>query len=172
MLKTKKRVQAQLEETEDDEENSGDDALSDAETDVLPRVLGPKSGRLASRAPKRTKRVSRIRHQPRNGATADTSLPQSSDSTQLQEHGGDIQVSYSPQSQSWEDPLDQNLRQSIQPVNQRWDHVLSRLVANQKMPTLNQSYDFQSPDRFGSSFYGDNSAAGSDSEGFGARGWE
>lgn len=64
MLKTKKRVQAQMEDNEDDDENSGDDALSDAETEVLPRLLGPKSGCLGPRAPKRTKRVSRLRHQP------------------------------------------------------------------------------------------------------------
>lgn len=71
MLKSKKRVQAQLEDSQDDEYNSGDEPLSDAETDVLPHVLGPESARPNPRAPKRMKRVSHLTHHPLNRVTTD-----------------------------------------------------------------------------------------------------
>ena len=173
MLKTKKRVQAQMEDSED-EENSGDDALSDAETEVLPRLLGPKSGCLGPRFHKRTKRVSRLRYQPGNVAMTDTSPSQSSKSTPRLEHRGTIQTSYSPQSQSWEDPFAQILHQNAQSPNQQWqmpsDHVhgLPELVANQQMPNLNQGYHFRSAKGSATNPYGDNSIPGSDSEGLGA----
>ena len=183
MLKTKKRVQAQMEDSEDEEENSGDDALgddalSDAETEVLPPLLGPKSGCLGSRAHKRTKRVSRLRYQPGNVAMTGTSPSQSSDSTPRLEHRGTIQASYSPQSQSWEDPFAQILHQNARFPNQQWqmpsDHVhgLHELVASQQMPTLNQGHHFHSAKGSGTNAYGDNSTAGSDSEGLGAIGCE
>lgn len=58
MLRTKKRVQAQMGDSQDDGDNSGDEPLSDAETDILPYVLGAKSARQTPRASKRMKRVS------------------------------------------------------------------------------------------------------------------
>ena len=171
MLKTKKRVQAQMEDSEDDEENSGDDALSDAETEVLPRLLGPKSGCLDPRAQKRTKRVSRVRYQPGNVAMPDTSLSQSSESTPRLEHRGTIRASYSPQSQIWDDPFAQTSHQNARFPNQQWqmpsDHLHGQpgLVANQRMPTLNQGYQFHSAQGSGTSnSYGDNSVPGSDVE--------
>ena len=183
MLKTKKRVQAQMENSGDDEENSGDDplgdnALSDAETEVLPRLLGPKSGCLGPRAHKRTKRVSRLRNQPGNDAMTDTSPSQSLDSTPRLEHRSTIQASYSPQSQGWEDPFAQILHHNAQSPNQQWqmpsDHVhgLPEYVANQQMPTLNQGYHSHSAKGSGTNHYGDTSTAGSDSEGLGAIGCE
>ena len=174
MLKTKKRVQAQMADSEDDGENSGDDPVSDAETEVLPRLLGPKSGCLGPRAHKRTKRVSRLRYQPGNVAMTDTSPSQSSNSTPRLEHRDTIQVSYSPQSQIWEDPFAQVLHQNAQSPNQQWqmpsDHVhgLPELVANQQMPNLNQGYHFHSAKGSGTNPYGDISTAGSDSEALGA----
>ena len=183
MLKTKKRVQAQMEDSEDDEENSGDDALgddaiSDAETEVLPRLRGPKSGCLGPRAHKRTKRASRLRYQPGHVAMTDTSLSRSSDSTPRLEHRDTIQASYSPQSQSWEDPFAQILHQNAQSPDQQWqmpsDHVhgLPEHVANQQMPTLDQDYHFHSAKGSGTNSYGYNSTAGSDNEGHGAIGCE
>ena len=175
MLKTKKRIQAQMEDSEDDEENSGDDAFSDAETEELPRSLGFKSG---CKAHKRTKRVGRVRHQPGNVALTNTSLCQSSDSTPRLERRGTIQASYSPHSQIWEGPFAQDLQQNGQSPNQQWQmpsdhhHRLSGLVANQEMPTLNRGYHFHSAKGSGTNAYGDNSTAGSDSEGLGATGCE
>lgn len=174
MLKTKKRVQAQMEDSEDDEENSGDDALSDGEMEGSPRLLGPKSGCLGSRAHKRIKRVGHLRHQPGNAAMTDTSLPQSTDSTPRLEHRDTVQASYSPQSQIWEDPFAQNFLQNGQSPTQQWQmpsdhyHGLPGLVANQQMPTLNQGYPFHSAQGSGINSYGNNSTAGSDDEGLGA----
>ena len=183
MLKTKKRAQAQMEDSEDDEENSGDDALggdapSDAETEVLPRLLGPKSGCLGPRAHKRTKRANRQRYQPGNVAMTETSLSQSSESTPRLEHRGTIQAPYSPPSQTWEDPFAQILHHNAQCPSQQWqmlsDHVheLPGLVANQQMPTLNQSYHSRPAKRSGTNSYGDNSTTGSDSDALGAIGCE
>ena len=178
MLKTKKRVQAQLEDSQDDDENSGDEPPSDAETDILPQMIRPKSRRLTPRAPKRTKRVSRSKDQPGSGGMTNTTVSQSSKSTQRQEHRDSVQASSSPQSQSWEDPFAQVLHQNAlvahSPNEQQWqmqsenDRTLSGVLANQQMPTLNQGYDLPSANGFGSGFNGDNSTAGSDSEGFGA----
>ena len=171
MLKTKKRVQAQMEDSEFDEENSGDDALSDAETEVLPRLLGPQSGCLGPRAQKRTKRVSRLRYQHGNVAMTDASLSQSSDGTPRLEHRGTIRTSYSPQSQIWDDPFAQIPHQNAQSPIQQWqmpsDHLHGQpgLVANQQMPTLNQGYKFHSAQGSGTNdSYGDNSTPGSDLE--------
>ena len=174
MLKTKKRVQAQMEDSEDDEENSGDDALvddalSDAETEVLPRLLGPKSG---CQAHKRTKRVSRLRYQLADVAMTDTSPSQSSDSTPRRlPHRGTTQASYSPQPQIWDDPFAQISHQNTQSPNQQWQ-MPPGAVANQQMPNLNQGYHSHSAKGSGNSSYWDNSAAASDSESLGAIGGE
>ena len=179
MLKTKKRVQAQMEDSEDDEENSGDDALgddalSDGETEVLQRLLGPKSG---CQARKRTKRVSRLRYQIGDVAMTDASPSQSSDGTPRRQHRGATQASYSPQSQRiWEDPFAANVHPNAQSPNQQWqmpsDHhqLLPGTVANQQMPTLNQGYHSHSAEASGHNAFWDNEAAASDSEGLGAIG--
>lgn len=178
MLRTKKRVQAQLEYGQDDEYNSGDEPLSDAETDILPHVLEPKSARQNPRAPKRMKRVSHSRYHPLNRVMTDTFLSQSSKSIQNQELRGSTEDSYSPQAQYLEDPfaldLQSNacspdqLRQMLSDHNQM-SHENSTI---QQMPTLNQPYDFQSANEYGNSYFGDNSAAGSDSEALGALGYQ
>ena len=64
MLKTKKRGHAQLEDSLDDEENSGDDLPSDGDTDGSPLTLGLESTRGDLHIPKKTKRVSRSKYQP------------------------------------------------------------------------------------------------------------
>ena len=176
MLKTKKRVQAQMEDSQDDEDNFGDEPLSDAETDVLPHVLGHKSARPNPRAFKRMKRVSHWRHRPRNRVTTDTFLSQSSNSTQPQELRSSIEASYSPQAQDLEDPFAQDLHQNacspdqLRQMLSEHDRMSDGPVTSQQMPTLNQPYDFQSGDQYGNSFYGDNSTAASDSDGLGAIG--
>ena len=61
ILRNKKRRQAQLGDAQDDQEDSGDEPASEAETDVSPRALGLKSTRPNTRTHKRTKRVSHPR---------------------------------------------------------------------------------------------------------------
>ena len=61
IIKNRKRRQAQLEDIHDDQEDSGDEPPSEAETDVSPHVLGPKSARPNARTNKRAKRVSHPR---------------------------------------------------------------------------------------------------------------
>ena len=57
--KLKKRTQAQMEDSQDDEENSGYEPLSEAETNVTSQVPEDSSARSNPRAAKKTKRVSR-----------------------------------------------------------------------------------------------------------------
>lgn len=177
MLRTKKRVQAQLEDSQDDEDNSGDEPLSDAETDVLPQVLRSKSARSDLRAPKRAKHVSHSTYHPLNRMTTDIFLSQSSNSIQHQELRGSIEDSYSPQAQYLEDPFAQDLQpNACSPDQLRQmlsDHnrMSHGSTASQQMPTLNQPYDFQSGNEHGNSYFGDNSTAGSDSEGLAAFGY-
>ena len=108
----------------------------------------------------------------------DTSLSQSSNSTPRLEHRGTIEASSSPQSQTWEDPFAQSLHHNAQSPDQQWqvpsDHVhgLPGLVANQKMPSLNQGYHFHSAIDSGNRPWPDNSTPGSESEGLGATGCE
>lgn len=174
MLKTKKRARALPEDSQDDEENSGDEPPSDAETDVLPHVLGPKSARPNPRAPKKAKRVSRPKNQPVNGVMTPTSPSQSSNIIQHQEHRGRIRTSYSPQIQDSEDNFAQDVHQNAYSPNQRLQILLEHnrmpqgLTSSQRLPTLNQHYDFGNES--GQVFYGDRSIAGSDSEGLGAIG--
>ena len=169
MLKTKKRRQAQLEDSQDYVENSGDEPLSDGETEVLPQALGSKSARPNPRAPKRTKRVSRSKYPPVNCPMIDISPSQSSKSTQHQERRGTVQGSYSPQVQTSEDSFAQDLHQNAYTPNERTSHGLT---ASQQMSTLNQGYDFQSGSESMKVFNGDNSIASSDNEGLGAIGCE
>ena len=169
MLKTKKRRQAQLDDSQDDVENSGDEPLSDAGTDVLPQVLGSKSARPKPRAPKRTKRVSRPKYPPVNCPLIDISPSQSSNSTQPQERRGTIQGSYSPQVQTSEDIFAQDLHQNAYTPNERTSHGPA---ASQQMSTLNQGYDFQSGSESVKVFNGDSSIVSSDSEGLAAIGCE
>lgn len=177
MLKTKKRGQAQLEDSQDDEEDSGDELVSDGETDVLHHVLGPKSARSTLHASKRTKRVSRSRCQLVNGLMIDTSLSQGTDSNQNREQRGSVQASYLPQAQNLEDPFTQGLHQTayapIQQTQMLSEHnrILRGLAASQRLPTENQQYGFQSGNESGIFCYGDNSTGGSDSEGLGGTGY-
>ena len=176
MLKTKKRAHAQLGDSQDDEENSGDEPPSDAQTDVLPHTLGSKSARPNPRAPKKAKRVGRPKNQPVNGVINHTSPFHYSNGSQHQEHRGRIQSSNSPQVQDSKDTFAQDLHQNAYSPNQRiqilseHDRMPQGLASSQQMPTLNQHYDFGNES--GQLFYGDRSNAGSDSEGLGAFGCE
>ena len=176
MLKTKKRARALPEDSQDDEENSGDEPPSDAETDVVPYVLGPKSARPEPRAPKKAKRVSRQKNQRVNGVMTPTSPFHSSNITQHQEPRERIETSYSPQIQDSEDNFAQEVHQNAYSPNQRiqilleHDRMPQGLASSQQMPTLNQHYDFRNES--GQVFYGDRSIVGSDSEGLGAIGCE
>lgn len=173
-LKTKKRGHAQMEDSQDDEENSGDEPHSDAETDVSPHLPAPKSGRPNLRAPKRMKRVSRSKYQPINGDMTNASLLQSTNSTRHQEQGQGVQASYLPQAQTPEDLFAQDLHQNTYSPIQRTqmlsnnDRMLQSLAAGPRMPTLNKGYELQFGNNSGTISYGDNSTAGSDSDGLGA----
>ena len=172
MLKTRKREQSQIDESED-EENSGDEPLSDGETDASPHALGSKPARSNPHTPKRTKRVSRSIYQLVDGVMVDTSLYQSTDSSQHQEQRDSAQPSYLPQVQNVKDHFAHGPhRNAYAPTQQtqmpsEYDQMLQGLAADQQMPTLNQRYGFHSGDESGNSFYGDISTGGSDSEGLG-----
>ncbi|KAL9075679.1 MAG: hypothetical protein Q9161_001431 [Pseudevernia consocians] len=157
MLKAKKRGQAQLEDSQNDEENSGDEPVSDGETDVSHHVLGPKSARSNLHASKRTKRCT--------------------DSNQNREQKGSVQASYLPQVQYLEDPFIQGLHQTayapIQQTQMLSEHnrILHGLAASQRLPTENQQYGFHSGNESGNLYYGDRTTSGSDSEGLGGTGY-
>ena len=61
VLRNKKRRQAQIGDGQDDQEDSGDEPPSEAETDISPQVLRPKSACPKARTHKRAKRVSHPR---------------------------------------------------------------------------------------------------------------
>ena len=173
MLKTMKRGQAQLEDSQDDEDNSGDEPASDGETDVSPYVVEPKSARSDHRSSKRTKRVSGSTHQPVNGVMTDSSLSQSTNSNQHQEQKGSVQPSGLPQARNLEDPFAQGLHQNAYAPTQHTEilsehgEMVRGLAASQGMLIPNQQNGFQSGSESGNVFYGDNSTGGSDSEGLG-----
>ena len=177
MLKAKKRGQAQLEDSQNDEENSGDEPVSDGETDVSHHVLGPKSARSNLHASKRTKRVSRSKCQPVHDLMINTSLSQCTDSNQNREQKGSVQASYLPQVQYLEDPFIQGLHQTayapIQQTQMLSEHnrILHGLAASQRLPTENQQYGFHSGNESGNVYYGDRTTSGSDSEGLGGTGY-
>lgn len=173
MIKTKKRGQAQMEDDQDDEENSGDEPLSDGETDRSLSVLEPKFARPNPHTPKRTKPVSRSKYQSIDGVMVDTSQPQSTNSNQHHEQKASLDAAYLLQGQNLEDPFTQGLHQNIYSSPQRSEHdrMLHRLAASQQMPTPDQHCDFQSSNETGDVFYGDNSTGGSDSEGLGGIGY-
>lgn len=160
MLKTKKREQAQIDES-DDEDNSGDDPLSDGETDASHYTPGSKSARSNSHTPKRLKRVSCSIHQLVDGVMVDTSLLQSTNNDQHQEQ----RHSYSPQVQNLEDPFGPGRYQNFYAPTQQTQNQIPRGFAPiQQMPTLNQPYNLHSFDDSGNVLYEDNSTGGSDSD--------
>ena len=171
MLQTRKRGQAQLEDSQDDEDNSGDEAASDGETDGSPYVVEPKSARSDHHTSKRTKRVSGSTYQPVNGVMTDTSLSQSINSNQHQEQKGSVQDSYSPQALNLEDSFAEGLHQNTYAATQQTqmlsDHgeLVRALAASRGMQIPNQQNGFQSGSESGNLCYGDNSTGGSDSEG-------
>ncbi len=173
MLKTMKRGHVQLEDSQGDEDNSGDEPASDGETDVSPYVVEPKSARSDHHSSKRTKRVSGSIHHPVNGVMTDNSLSQSTNSNQHQEPKGSVQASCLPQAPNLEDPFAQGLHQNAYaPTQQTQMHlehgeIVRGLAANQGMLILNQQNGFQSSSEPENFFYGDNSTGGSDSEGLG-----
>ncbi|KAF6229006.1 hypothetical protein HO133_007120 [Letharia lupina] len=173
MIKTKKRGQAQMEDDQDDEENSGDELLSDGETDRSLSVLEPKFARPNPHTPKRTKPVSRSKYQSIDGVMVDTSQSQSTNSNQHHEQKASLEAAYLLQGQNLEDPFTQGLHQNIyaSPQPSEHDRMLHRLAASQQMPTADQHCDFQSSNETGDVFYGDNSTGGSDSEGLGGIGY-
>ena len=166
MLKTRKREQAQIDES-DEEENSGDEPLSDGETVASHPTPGSKSARSNSHTPKRVKRVSRSKYQLVDGAMVDTSLFQSTNSNQHQEQRYSAQCSYSPQVQNLEDPFGQgHYQNAYAPTQQTQNQIPRGYAPSQQMPTLNQQYNPHSVDDSGNIFYQDNSPGDSDSEGY------
>ena len=176
LLKTRKRGQSQIDES-DDEDNSGDDPLSDGETDASPHTHGSKSIRSESRTPKRSKRVSRSKYQLVDGVMVDTSLFQSTKKNQHQEQSDSAQFSYSPQVQNSNDHFTQGPHQNAYAPTQQtemlsgYDQMPHGYAPSQQMPTSNQQHSFHSVDESGNPFYGDNSTGGSDSEGLGISGY-
>lgn len=175
MLKTKKRRQSQIDES-DDEDSSGDDPLSDGETDASPHTHGSKSIRSESHTPKRTKRVSRSKYQLVEGVMVDTSLFQSTNSNQYQEQNDNAQFSCS-QVQNPNDPFTQGPHQNAYAPTQQtkmlsgYDQMPHGYAPSQQLPTSNQQHSFHAVDESGNLFYGDNSTGGSDSEGLGISGY-
>lgn len=178
MLKTKKREQGRMEESQDEEENSENELLSDGETDVSVSALRPKSARPNPHTPKRIKRVSGSKYQSTNGLTTNFSLSQSTNSNQHQEQKARVQAaSYMPQVQNLDEPFARGLNQNVYAPTQQTqmlsehDRMLHGLAAGQQMSTLNQRHNFRPGNESGNSFYGDTSTGGSDSEGLGSTGY-
>lgn len=166
MLKTKKRKQAQMDES-DDEENSGDEPLSDGETVASHSTPGSKSAPSNSHTPKKIKRVSRSQYQLVDGAMVDTSMSQSTHSDQHQEQRCSAQPSYSSQIQNLEDPFVQGRYQNAYAPTQQTHNQIPRGYAPiQQMPTLNQQYNPHSVDESGNLYYEDSSTGGSDGDGY------
>lgn len=170
VLKARKRGHSQIDES-DDEDNSGDDPLSDGETDASPHTHGSKSVRSESHTPKRVKRVSRSKYQLVDGVMVDTSLFQSTKKNQRQEQSVSEQFSYSPQVQNTNDPFTQGLHQNAYAPTQQtemfsaYNQIPHGYAPSQQMPTSNQQHSFFPVDGSGNLFYGDNSTGASDSEG-------
>ena len=180
-LKTKMRGHAQIDDSQDDEENSGDEPLSGGEVDESPYSTGHKRARPNPHTPKRTKRASRSKHQPVDGGVIDTSPSQSTNSNQHQEPEGSVQPTYVPQVQNPEDPFAQGLHphpyaptghpQMLSEHDRMLHELAASQAAGQRMPNLNQHYGFQSGNVPGNFFYGDHGTGGSDGEGLGDPGY-
>lgn len=190
MLKTKKRAQAQIEGSLDDEENSGDEPTSDGDTDISPRILRPESDRRHKQSKtlfsnpdhevayakddthtsKKTKRVDRSKYQPIDEPMVDTSLSESM-------NGNGPPDMYSKHLQNIQDPFGQghftNVYAPTQPPQMMLerDHMLYGLTNGQQMSTLNQGYESGSGNESGPVFYGDTSTGGSDNERVGGTGY-
>ena len=177
MLKTRKREQAQMHDSQNDEEDSGDETRSDGGTDMSLFALGPKSVRPNPHTPKRTKFVSYSKHQPVSGVMINFSLSQSTNSNQYQEQKGRVQASHLPQAQNQCDSFawdpNQNVYAPTQPTQMLSEHdrMIHGLADGQQMSTLNHRYNFQPGSESGNVFHGDNSTGGSDSEGLGNTGY-
>ena len=169
----RKRGQSQIDES-DDENNSGDDPLSDGETDASPHTHGYNSVRSDSHTPKRAKRVSRSKYQLVDGVMVDTSLFQSTKNNQRQKRSDSARFSCSPQVQNPNDPFTQGSHQNAYASTQQtemlsvYDQIPHGYAPSQQMPTSNQQHGFHSIGESGNFFYGDNSTGGSDGEGLGS----
>ena len=154
-----------MEDSQDEDENSGDELPSDAENDV-PQ---PKSTRL-NRAPKRTRRVSRSKRHLSINVMTDIALSQSIDSSHHQVHKGSVESSCSSQIQ-YQNPPAQGSHQIANAPDQPEEEIIAygrfphELNASQRMPTLNRDYHHHSHNQPGGAFYGSQFIAGSDSEG-------
>lgn len=188
MLKTRKRGQAQMESSHDDEENSGDEPISDGDTDILRRTLAPNFDRRHKQpkslfsspdnevdyaeddpyTPKKAKRINRSNHQPVVGSMVDTSLTESVNGSQ---------APYSQQIQTLQDPFGQgrfkNVYAPSQPRQMMSENglMLHGLATSPQTSILNQGYESGPSNESGNFFYGDISAGGSDSEGLGGTGY-
>ena len=171
-LKSRKRGQAQMDDSQDDGD-LGEDSLSDGETDVSPRRPRTKSARPKRHTPKRHKLVSRSKHRLVNGLMVDTYRSQSANSNQHQGQSTSVQASYLPQAHNLEDPFTSGYHQNgYIPAQETqtysdYERMIHVLAENQEMPTPNQHDGLQPGNQSGAVFHGDNSIGGSESEGLG-----
>lgn len=177
MLKTKKRGQAQMEGSLDDDENSGDEPISDDDTDVSSRILRQESDRrhkhsktLFSSPDHEVGYKKDDPHTPKKSKCINRSRPMVDTSLSNSLNGNGSQDLYSQHLQNLQDSFGQGQFKNVYAPTQspqmmlEHDHMLYGLNNGQQMSTLNQGYDSGSGNESGNIFYGDTSTGGSDSE--------
>ena len=170
MLRMKKRAHGQIEDGQDDEDNSGDESLSDGETNGSSLGFGSKSARSNSGTPKKARPRSRS-YQPIHGPMVHSSPSGSANHNQYQEQSDSVPVSHQPHVPHPDDPFDQVLQQDVDafaPQTQmcsEHNRMPHGFAADHRMPGFHQQCDYQPHNGAGRLYYGDPSIGNNGGEG-------